>query len=251
MAEKAVWETDLYPPVKALFESQGYRVRGEVKGCDLVASKNDFLVIVELKISVNMRLLIQTVDRLSLSPNVYMAVPEPPNKRSSHWRGVQKILKMLGLGLILVTFGKTGTRAQIAFDPADYRPPRNVSKLKKLKKEFEGRSSDHNIGGSHRTPLITRYKEEAIFIACCLEKHGPLSPKGLKNLGAGDNSGSILLQNHYGWFDHPSRGIYAINEKGVREARKHYEIYTKSCAMIKAKGKLSPDGNLTSKNSTL
>ena len=30
-------ETDLYPPVKAFLEAQGYEVKGEVGDCDLVA----------------------------------------------------------------------------------------------------------------------------------------------------------------------------------------------------------------------
>jgi hypothetical protein len=31
-------ESDLYAPVKALLEGQGYVVKGEVRGCDVVAA---------------------------------------------------------------------------------------------------------------------------------------------------------------------------------------------------------------------
>jgi len=44
-------EVALYPPVKAFLERQGYVVRGEVRGCDLVACRgNEEPVIVELKL---------------------------------------------------------------------------------------------------------------------------------------------------------------------------------------------------------
>ena len=43
-------ETDLYPPVKAFLEAQGYTVKGEVEGCDVVALRGDEPpVVVELK----------------------------------------------------------------------------------------------------------------------------------------------------------------------------------------------------------
>ena len=45
-------ETELYPPVKAFLEGQGYAVKGEVEACDLVAVRGDQApVIVELKTS--------------------------------------------------------------------------------------------------------------------------------------------------------------------------------------------------------
>ncbi len=43
-------ESDLYAPVKALLEGQGYVVKGEVRGCDVVAVRGEEPpVIVELK----------------------------------------------------------------------------------------------------------------------------------------------------------------------------------------------------------
>ncbi|MDH5738633.1 MAG: DUF2161 family putative PD-(D/E)XK-type phosphodiesterase, partial [Gammaproteobacteria bacterium] len=159
MPAKPRRETDLYLPVKNLFAGRNYKIRAEVNGCDLVAVKDQEMVIVELKTSVNIRLLTQAVERLSITPMVYIAVPEPSRKRNSHWRGIIKLLKMLGLGLILVTFGPAGARAGIAFDPGARQPSRNIKKIKNLKREFEGRSADHNTGGSNRSPLMTSYEE--------------------------------------------------------------------------------------------
>ena len=69
-------EAALYPLVKAFLERQGYVVRGEVRGCDLVARRGDEApVIVELKMRFTLPLLLQGIDRLALSPLVYLAVP--------------------------------------------------------------------------------------------------------------------------------------------------------------------------------
>ena len=52
-------EAALYLPVKAFLERQGYVVRGEVRGCDLVARRGDEeLVIVGLKLRFTLSLLL-------------------------------------------------------------------------------------------------------------------------------------------------------------------------------------------------
>jgi hypothetical protein len=59
-------ETALYLPVKRFLEKLGFTVKGEVGGCDLVAlSAGDppIVVIGELKLSFNLELLLQAVDR--------------------------------------------------------------------------------------------------------------------------------------------------------------------------------------------
>ena len=53
-------ETDLYPPVKAYLEGQGYAVKGEVQGCDVVALRGaEPPVIVELKQRFSLDLVLQ------------------------------------------------------------------------------------------------------------------------------------------------------------------------------------------------
>src|SRR5438093_321703 len=71
-------ETDLYPAVKAFLEGQGYDVKAEVRGCDVVAILGDEPpVIVELKLSFGLALVLQGVDRLALTDRVYLAVIRP------------------------------------------------------------------------------------------------------------------------------------------------------------------------------
>ena len=48
-------ETDLYKPVKELFEKMGYTVNGEVKDMDVTAVRGDELVVVELKTALTLR----------------------------------------------------------------------------------------------------------------------------------------------------------------------------------------------------
>ena len=63
-------ETDLSEPVKTYLKQQGYQVQSEVKDCDITAQRDDKLVIVELKTSVNMTLLIQATARQKITPFV-------------------------------------------------------------------------------------------------------------------------------------------------------------------------------------
>src|SRR5215813_9584366 len=72
-------ESDLYAPVKALLEGQGYSVKGEVRGCDVVAVRgSEPPVIVELKRAFGIGLVLQGVDRLTISAHVYLAVGRWP-----------------------------------------------------------------------------------------------------------------------------------------------------------------------------
>ena len=76
MAKKATREADLYPPIKALLESQGYEVKGEVGSADVVAVRGtEDPVVVELKTGFSLSLLHQAIDRQSVTDIVYLAVP--------------------------------------------------------------------------------------------------------------------------------------------------------------------------------
>jgi len=104
-------ETELYAPVKSFFEQQGYHVRGEVHHCDLVAIRGEEPpVIVELKKNFSVPLLLQGINRLRLTRQVYVAFEMPNKKRAPHgatWPELRKLCQMLGIGMITVQFYKT------------------------------------------------------------------------------------------------------------------------------------------------
>ena len=54
-------EEELYIPVKKYFERRGFRIKGEVKNCDMAGVKGDILLIVELKRSFNLKLIYQAM----------------------------------------------------------------------------------------------------------------------------------------------------------------------------------------------
>ena len=92
-------ESDLYAPVKAFLEAQGYAVKGEVRGCDAVGVRGDEPpVVVELKRGFGLGLVLQGIDRLTLTDRVYLAVGALPRRLAE----VRRLCLRLGLGLLVV-----------------------------------------------------------------------------------------------------------------------------------------------------
>ena len=137
-------------------------------------------------------------------------------------------MRRLELGLITVTFQEDGAKMDIIHEPGPFDRIKSMRQSKKRRtkiiEEINGRQGDYNVGGSHRTKLMTAYKENCIHIACCLERFGPLSPKSLREMGTGEKTYTILRENYYGWFDKIQRGIYFITEKGLKEFKENEQI---------------------------
>ncbi len=214
-------ETDLYQPVKDFFEAEGYEVKAEINGCDVVAIKDDApTVIVELKTTFSLELVLQGIDRQKLSDDVYLAVPKPdtPIKRKN-WRKRQRALvnlcRRLGVGLLLVDIAATSPRGvNVLLDPAPYQPCKNTGKQTRLQKEFIERVGDPNTGGITKTKIITAYRQDAIRCAEVLAGGNALKVVEIKTIAGVDRAASILQKNHYGWFERVSRGVYQLTELG-------------------------------------
>ncbi|MBT2730061.1 hypothetical protein J7E63_24690 [Bacillus sp. ISL-75] len=222
---KKLQEIDLYKPIQTYFLREGYEVYGEVKDCDIVAVKDEELVVIELKLTLSVDLLIQAAKRQRITDKVYVAIPKPKHRlNSKRWTEKCHLIRRLELGLIVVSSpGKRG-RAEIIFEPTPFIRRKNKRKRDSIRKEINGRSADYNVGGSNRTKIMTAYKENCIQIACYLENLGPLSPKKLNQLGSGKNTSSVLTKNYYGWFERIKRGIYVITEKGKEEIKEYPEL---------------------------
>jgi hypothetical protein len=222
-----IYEVDLYKPIKNHFTKHGFDVYGEVHDCDLVAEKEDELIIVELKLNLTVELLIQATKRQRLTDIVYIAIPKPKYKMNSKkWHDLCHFIKRLELGLIVVAFLKSGPKMDVIISPGPFDRKKSLQnkKKKRLLEEIKGRNVENNVGGSHKTKIMTAYKENSIHIASCLDRFGPLSPKTLREMGTGEKTLAILNKNYYGWFEKVQRGIYIISEAGKRELKEYTTV---------------------------
>jgi len=203
-------ESDLYAPVKALLEGQGYVVKGEVRGCDVVAVRaGQPPVIVELKRVFGLGLVLQGVDRLALSDRVYLAIGQWPKRM----RNVKKLCRRLGLGLMVVATA----RADIVLDPVPYRPRLDKRKAGRLLGEHARRVGDPNRGGSStKVPMMTAYRQEALRCAELLASNGPMKLAALRLAADAPRAATILQQDVYGWFERVERGVYTVSPAGRR-----------------------------------
>ncbi|MDV7340761.1 DUF2161 family putative PD-(D/E)XK-type phosphodiesterase [Terasakiella sp. A23] len=219
-------ETDLYAPVKQLLESLNYQVKAEVKDCDVVGLRDDQMVIVELKLSFSIDLLLQAVQRQSLSDLIYMAIPAPdtPTKRKN-WRarqrGYLKLCRMLGLGLILV---KSEEKTEILLDPTEYKPRRNKRKTTALLKEFNQRLGDPNVGGTTGKKIITAYRQDALRCALALAGKERMKLSDIRKEAGVEKASSILQKNYYHWFERLDRGVYGLTDLGREELKKYDDV---------------------------
>ncbi|AAK80954.1 hypothetical protein BJV85_000884 [Clostridium acetobutylicum] len=230
MAAKDRTESDMSKPIEDFFTNDGYVVRNEVEDCDVTAIKEDILIVIELKKNLTVKLLSQAVKRQKTADLVYIAVLKPKKmKMNSSLRDIYHLIRRLELGLIWVSFVGNKGILEIAIEPEAFDRKKIVSMNKKKRdkiiNEIKNRHKNFNVGGSVHKKLITAYREQAIFIACCLKEFGSMSPASLKKLGTDEKkTSSILYVNHYGWFDRVGRGIYKLNDMGYKALETYKEI---------------------------
>ena len=213
-------ETDLYIPVKAFLEKQGYTVKAEIGRCDVVAKRGEEPpIVVELKNVLNLSLLLQGVDRLSVSDTVYLAVPNAGAALAD--RRVHKLLRRIGLGLLVVyPPNRRGQLVEALLDPLPYAPRKNKRRAGRLLAEFARRSGDPNAGGSvGRIKLVTAYRQEALRMASVLSARGAQKLAVLKEFAEAPRGSNIVRDNVYGWFERVERGIYALTPAGTEALR--------------------------------
>lgn len=221
-------ETELYAPIKSYLEGQGYEVKAEVKDCDLVAIRGgEEPVIIELKLSLSITLLMQGIDRQTMTDAVYVAVPAGKGKRwISQVKDAVKLCRRLGLGLISVRFDAKTPSVLVHCDAGPYLPRKVKKRKEALLKEFERRVGDPNTGGQNKRKIITAYRQDALRIAMALT-NGPNKPSVLKKELGVEKTASILQADHYGWFERVERGVYELRVSG-HEALKTYADVVKS-----------------------
>lgn len=211
-------EADLYLPIKAYLEAQGYEVKGEIGACDIVALRGDEApVVVELKERLTLMLILQAVDRLSVSDTVYLAF-RVGKGQSGTWRSKRKqvkgLLRRLGLGLLTVS---SRDRVEAVLDPVPYSPRKNAKRQARLIKEFAERVGDPEAGGSATKKRLTSYRQDALRCARELAEDGILKVSVVRERTAVGRAGTIMRDNHYGWFERVKTGYYELSPKGQTE----------------------------------
>jgi len=204
-------ETSLYPIVKRFLEGAGFDVKGEIKGCDIVAvhlTEPLRLAIVEMKLGFSLDLLLQAVDRMHLAEEVWLAVPATRRGRDRD-RRVRRLCRMIGVGLLAVDVARD--RVEVLAEPEPYRPRPDRKRRARLLSEHARRNGDPTPGGSTRQPIMTAYRQQALVCAALLQA-GPGRPRDMR--GAAPEAARILLQNVYGWFERTERGVYRLTSVG-------------------------------------
>jgi hypothetical protein len=204
-------ETSLYPAVKHFLEAAGFRVKGEVNGCDVVAVQDGEpvrLAIVEMKLGFSLELLLQAVDRLRAADEVWLAVPATRRGRDRD-RRVHRLCRLIGLGLLAVNAARD--RVEVLAEPGPYQPRPDQRRRARLLREHARRKGDPSPGGSTRQPVMTAYRQQALSCAALLLA-GPGRPCDLRVVAP--DAGQILLRNVYGWFERTQRGVYRLTSLG-------------------------------------
>lgn len=205
-------EADLYPPLKAFLEAQGYEVKAEIGACDIMALRaGDPPLVVEMKLGFNLSLVLQGVARQALFDTVYLAVAAPKKGWPARYKDIVALCRRLGLGLLVVTPGE-GVEAHL--DPGPYLPRRNVARAGRLLREFQRRVGDPNQGGTTGIKRMTAYRQDALRCLASVAD-GPLKAAEVAKRAGVAKAASLMRADHYGWFDRVSLGVYALSPKGL------------------------------------
>ena len=207
-------ESDLYTPLKAYLELQGYEVKAEIGDCDLMARRGDEpVVVVELKLTFSLALVMQGVARQALFDHVYLAVPVSGARGwKLRYKDIVALCRRLGLGLLAVK----GDTVEAHLDPGPYAPRKNARRVGRLLREFERRVGDPNLGGITGVKKVTAYRQDALRCAAHLRDQGPCKAALVAHATGVTRAAPLMRADHYGWFERVDRGIYALTPKGVQ-----------------------------------
>jgi hypothetical protein len=208
-------ESDLYPAIKAYLEAQGYDVKAEIGACDVMAVRGgEPAVVVEMKLTFSLALVMQGVERQAMFDDVYLAVPVSGAKGwKLRYREIIGLCRRLGLGLLAVK----GDKVEPHLDPAPYAPRKSGRRAGALLKEFHRRVGDPNVGGSVGVKRMTAYRQDALRCVAVLAE-GPMKASAVAKAAAVGRAGTLMRDDHYGWFERVSLGVYALTAKGQGEA---------------------------------
>ncbi len=165
------------------------------------------VVIGELKLSFNLELVLQGVDRAAACDEIWLAVRLAARGRARD-RRVRKLCRLLGFGLLGVS---PRGQVEIMVEPGPWHPRRDSKRRSELVDEHRRRHGDPALGGSSKAPIMTAYRQQALVCAAALAD-GPRRTREITPTTP--DAPKILLRNVYGWFVRVERGRYALTEAG-------------------------------------
>ena len=134
------------------------------------------VVIGELKLTFNLELVLQAVDRAGACDEVWLAA-----KMSARGKGresdarYRNLCRRLGFGMLAVT---DGGEVRVIVRPATAAPRRDPKKRSRLVTEHNKRKGDPTLGGSTRSPIMTAYRQQALACASAMA----LGPRRIRDL---------------------------------------------------------------------
>ena len=205
-------ETALYLPVKRFLENLGFTVKGEVGGCDLVALSGDdppIVVIGELKLSFNLELFLQAVDRAGACDEVWLAA-----KMSARGKGresdarYRNLCRRLGFGMLARHQHRRRRGDRQAAD--DGPAPQSEEAL------AAGCRTSAPQGRSGAGRQHARADHDGLSPAGAGLRIGAVARAAAGARAAAEipDAAKILLHNVYGWFDRAERGVYVLTDAG-------------------------------------
>ena len=202
-------ETSLYPAVKRFLEAAGFQVKGEVRGCDVVAVHNAEplrLAIVEMKLGFSLELLLQATDRMRVADEVWLAVPATRRGRDRDPR-VHRLCRLMGFGLMAVNAARD--RVEVLAEPAPIGPP-GSSPRGGCSANMRGAMAIR-LRAARTSAGDDRVRQQALACAALL-RTGPGRPLDLRTVAP--EAGRMLFDNVYGWFERTQRGVYRLTDVG-------------------------------------
>ena len=167
------------------------------------------VVIGELKLTFNLELVLQGVDRAAACDEVWLAARlSSRDKGRENDARFRNLCRRLGFGLLGV---RSNGEVEVLVSPSAPMPRKNPGRRSRLVEEHLRRRGDPVEGGGSRKPIMTAFRQRALACAAALA-HGPRRPRDLK--ADIPDAPKILRGNVYGWFVPVERGVYGLTESG-------------------------------------
>ena len=116
-------------------------------------------------------MVLQAVERLSLTPKVYVGIPRRNGVLKRRRGPILKLFRMLGLGLVVIDPDLETGSVDVLLDPGEYKPRKSKHRRERLLGEFVRRVGDPNLGGAEkRKGIMTAYRQRALAIGGFLQE---------------------------------------------------------------------------------